>query len=142
LNQVARRYPQTDYARDARLKIDMTRDHLAGKEMEIGRWYQREGHLLAAINRFKKVVDEYDTTTHTPEALHRLVECYIALGVNDEAKKIASVLGYNYPDSDWYKDTYSLLAKEGLVDKKTGAEKAVATPPKKSWWGKTVGRVL
>ncbi len=141
LNQVARRYPQTDYARDARLKIDLTRDHLAGKEMDIGRWYLRQGHHLAAINRFKRVVDEYDTTTHTPEALHRLVESYIALGIIDEARQVAAVLGYNYPGSDWYEDTYALLIREGLVDRRTGVE-TEEKPQERSWWGRTVGRVF
>ena len=142
LNQVERRYPSTDYARDARLKIDLTRDHLAGKEMDIGRWYQRDGHFLAAINRFKRVVDEYDTTTHAPEALHRLVECYLALGILDEARQVAAVLGYNYPGSDWYQDTYALLAREGMVDTRTGQEIDGEEPRQRSWWGRTVGRVF
>jgi outer membrane protein assembly factor BamD len=142
LNQVARRYPSTDYARDARLKIDLTRDHLAGKEMDIGRWYQRDGHFLAAINRFKLVVDEYDTTTHTPEALHRLVECYLALGIIDEARQVAAVLSYNYPGSDWYEDTYALLTREGVVDRRTGQDIEGGAPRQRSWWGRTVGRVF
>jgi outer membrane protein assembly factor BamD len=141
LTQVERRYPSTDYARDARLKIDLTRDHLAGKEMDIGRWYLKQGQYLAAINRFQTVIDEYDTTTHAPEALHRLVEAYLALGIVDEARQVASVLGYNYPGSDWYEDSYELLTKEGLVDIATGLETEgeVRTP---SWWDRTVGRVF
>jgi len=110
LNQIVRRFPNSKYSRDAKLKIDLTRDHLAGKEMEIGRFYLKRKHYVAAINRFKRVVDDYQTTTHTPEALHRMVEAYSALGITDEAQKIAAVLGYNYPGNTWYKDTYDLVA--------------------------------
>lgn len=106
---VVKRFPESKYAREASLKIDLTRDHLAGKEMEIGRYYQKKGELNAAINRFKTVVDQYQTTSHTAEALHRLVESYTALGLKDEATRVAIVLGYNYPGSRWYKDTYNLL---------------------------------
>ena len=109
LQEVVRRFPETRYARDARLKSDLTRDHLAGKEMEIGRYYETQKEYLAAINRFRAVVDNYQTTTHVPEALHRLIECYLALGLNDEAKKTAAVLGYNYPGSEWYRDSYALV---------------------------------
>jgi len=109
LAEVVKRFPDSKYGRDARLKIDLARDHLAGKEMEIGRWYERQGSYLAAINRFKRVVDEYQTTTHVPEALNRLAECYTALGLTDEAARVASVLGYNYPGSQWYGDAYALL---------------------------------
>ena len=109
LNEVVRRFPDSKYGRDARLKIDLARDHLAGKEMEIGRWYERQGLYLAALNRFKRVIDEYQTTTHVPEALHRLTECYTALGLTDEATKVASVLGYNYPGTEWYGNSYALL---------------------------------
>jgi outer membrane protein assembly factor BamD len=109
LGEVARRFPDSKYGRDARLKMDLARDHLAGKEMEIGRWYERQGSYLAAINRFKRVIDNYQTTTHVPEALHRLAECYTALGLTDEATKMAAVLGYNYPGSDWYGDAYALM---------------------------------
>ncbi len=112
LQEVVRRFPQSEYARDARLKIDLARDHLAGKEMEIARYYQGQGEYLAAINRFQRVVQEFDTTTHTPEALHRLVECYLALGVYSEAQSTAAVLGYNFPGSDWYADSYALLTGE------------------------------
>lgn len=142
LTQVTRRYPQTDYARDARLKIDLTLDHLAGKEMDVGRWYLRQGHDLAAINRFKRVVDEYGTTSHVPEALHRLVEAYVALGILDEAREVAAVLGYNYPGSVWYEDTYDLLADQGMVDRRSGAELDAEGPEGRSWWGRTVGRVF
>lgn len=114
LLDVARRYPESKYAKDANLKIDMVNDQLAGKEMEIGRWYLRHNQTLAAVNRFKTVVEDYDTTTHTPEALHRMVESYLTLGLTGEAKKTAAVLGYNYPGSDWYKMSYRLLTNEGV----------------------------
>jgi len=113
LQQVVRRFPNSEYARDARLKIDLTKDQLAGKDMEVGRFYLHQGNTLAAINRFRNVVTEYDTTSHVPEALHRLVESYIILGIMDEAIQVAAVLGYNYPGSDWYQDSYELLAKTG-----------------------------
>ena len=109
LGEVIKRFPDTEYARDARIKLDLTTDHLAGKEMEIGRWYENQQEYLAAINRFRIVVEKYQTTSHTPEALHRLVECYLKLGVTDEAKRYAAVLGYNYPNSSWYKDSYALM---------------------------------
>ena len=112
LKQVVDRYPETRYARDAALKIDLTEDHLAGKEMEIGRYYQGREQYQAAINRFQTVVDDYETTTHVPEALHRLTESYLAMGIPSEARKTAAVLGHNYPDSDWYKDSYALITGE------------------------------
>ena len=107
--ELIRRYPQSRYAADARLKLDLIKDHLAGKEMEIGRYYQRAGNWLAATNRFREVVDKYQTTSHTPEALERLVECYLALGVPYEARKAAVVLGKNYPGSPWYNRAYRLI---------------------------------
>lgn len=109
LSEVVRRFPTSDYARDARLKVDLTNDHLAGKEMEIGRYYLKQNEYLAAINRFRAVVEYFQTTTHVPEALHRLTECYVALGIIDEAQSAAAVLGHNYPGTDWYQDSYSLL---------------------------------
>ncbi len=109
LDEVVRRYPDSVYSRDARLKIELAYDHLAGKEMEVGRFYLTRGHYLGAINRFRAVVEKYQTTSHIPEALHRLVECYLALGLLDEARKTASVLGYNYPGSEWYVDSYALV---------------------------------
>jgi outer membrane protein assembly factor BamD len=115
LQDVINRFPDTEYARDARIKLSLTRDHLAGKEMEIGRYYERHGLYIAAIGRYKNVVDNYQTTTHVPEALARLVESYIAVGLPDEARKNAAVLGYNYPDSSWYADSYSLLVHNHLV---------------------------
>lgn len=110
LQEVVRRFPESRYARDARLKVDLTRDHLAGKDMDIGRYYLRRGYYLAAINRFRRVVTEFQTTTHVPEALHRLVEAYTALGLVDEARKAAAVLGHNYPGSRWYSDSYHLAS--------------------------------
>lgn len=109
LEEVMRRFPGTAYARDAKFKRDLTWDHLAGKEMEIGRFYLKRKFYQAAINRFKTVVETYQTTTHVPEALHRMVEAYVALGLPDEAQKIAAVLGYNYPGSEWYESSYALL---------------------------------
>ena len=109
LDELQRRFPQSRYARDATLKADLARDHLAGKNMAIGRFYQRRTEYLAAINRFRDVIKNYQTTTHVPEALHRLVECYLAIGIVDEAQATAAVLGYNYPGSDWYIDSYALL---------------------------------
>ena len=117
LTDVVRRFPNSRYARDAQLKIDLTRDHLAGKQMEIGRYYHERGHYLAAINRFRRVVDNYQTTSHIPEALHRLVEAYKALGVLDEARKVAAVLGHNYPGSEWYLDSYAVTTGSDLREK-------------------------
>lgn len=109
LNALVQRFPDSKYARDAQLKMDLAQDHLAGKEMEVGRYYLRRGHINAAINRFRKVVTDYQTTTHTAEALHRLVEAYMTLGLTQEATRIAAVLGYNYPGSKWYERSYALL---------------------------------
>lgn len=109
LNELVVRFPDSKYSRDARIKLDLTRDHLAGKEMEIGRYYLSQRHYLAAINRFKVVIDNYQTTTHVPEALHRLVEAYRALGIDDEARKVAAILGYNFQGSEWYIDSYELI---------------------------------
>ena len=111
LGELVRRYPDTRYAADARLKIDLVRDHLAGKEMEIGRFYQRRHQWLAASSRFRTVIDEYQTTAHAPEALMRLTETYLALGIPEEARKAAAVLGANYPNSKWYERAYALVQK-------------------------------
>lgn len=116
LQDVVKRYPDSEYARDARLKLDLTFDHLAGKEMAIGRWYLKKNQHVAAINRFKNVIDKYGTTSQVPEAMHRLVEAYLELGLVDEAYRTAAVLGYNYPGSEWYADTYKLFAKRGLTE--------------------------
>jgi outer membrane protein assembly factor BamD len=115
LQEVVNRFPGSAYARDARLKIDLCRDHLAGKEMEIGRWYEDQHMYTAAIGRFQRVVDDYQTTNHVPEAMSRLVEIYLILGLKDEAKRTAAVLGYNYPGNRWYADTYDQLRNNGLV---------------------------
>ncbi len=117
LDEVTKRFPGTSYARDARIKLDLTFDHLAGKEMEIGRYYQRRGEHLAAINRFRTVIEKYQTTTHVPEALHRLTESYLALGITDEAQMTAAVLGHNFPGSAWYEDSYALLETRNLQPK-------------------------
>lgn len=111
--ELVRRYPDSRYAADARLKLDLINDHLAGKEMEIGRFYEGRGQWLAATGRFRRVVDDYQTTTHVPEALMRLTETYLALGVPEEAKKAAAVLGANYPGTDWYKRAYELVERHG-----------------------------
>lgn len=111
LNEVVRRYPNTRYAADARIKIDLVNDHLAGKEMQIGRYYQRSGRWLAAASRFRNVVETYQTTSHTPEALFRLVESSLQLGMPEEALKYGSVLGANYPGSEWYDKAYKLMQK-------------------------------
>lgn len=109
LQALIKRFPGSEYSRDAVLKRDLTLDHLAGKEMEIGRYYLTRNHVNAAISRFTKVVREYQTTTHVPEALYRLVEAYLILGIKSEAAKVAAVLGHNYPGSKWYEDAYALL---------------------------------
>lgn len=109
LDTVVNRFPDTSYARDASLKRDLALDHLAGKEMEIGRYYLKRGEHNAAINRFLVVIRDYQTTTHVPEALHRLVESYMTLGLKDEATHVAAVLGHNYPGSRWYQDSYALI---------------------------------
>lgn len=125
LKEVAVRYPGTDYARDAQLKVDLTVDHLAGKEMKIGRYYQSRQEYLAAVNRFRKVVSDYQTTNHTPEALHRLVECYLELGVKEEAQRYAAVLGHNFPGSDWYRYSYTLMQGENLPEPKKSLLKKI-----------------
>jgi len=115
LNEVVRRYPESVYAADARLKLDLVNDHLAGKEMEIGRFYQRRRQWLAATIRFRNVIDSFDTTTHAPEALMRLTESYLALGIVEEARRSASVLGNNYPESQWYTRAFDLMQRHGGV---------------------------
>jgi outer membrane protein assembly factor BamD len=114
LKDVIRRFPDSEYARDAKLKVDLTQDHLAGKEMEVGRFYLKQNNFNAAIGRFRTVVETFQTTTHTPEALHRLVECYLALGIAEEAQTAAAVLGHNFPGSEWYQDSYALLVDANL----------------------------
>ncbi|MFP4239809.1 outer membrane protein assembly factor BamD [Rhodosalinus sp.] len=114
LRQVIERYPDSDYARSAILKFDLAFDHLAGKEMEVGRFYLKRDNFAAAINRFRVVVEDFQTSSHTPEALHRLVESYLSLGLTDEAQTAGAILGYNYQGSEWYEDTYALLTGRGL----------------------------
>jgi len=123
LGELVRRYPDTKYAADARLKIDLVNDHLAGKEMEIGRFYQRRAEWLASIIRFRVVVDKYQTTTHVPEALERLTESYLALGVPAEAQKAAAVLSNNYPGSKWYSRAYNLMNKKAPTEGEAKAKK-------------------
>ena len=114
LRAVIERYPDSEYARSSILKFDLAFDHLAGKEMEIGRYYLKREHYAAAINRFRVVVEDFQTTTHTAEALHRLVESYLSLGLTDEAQTAGAILGYNYQSTDWYDDSYKLLTGRGL----------------------------
>jgi outer membrane protein assembly factor BamD len=140
LQEVVNRFPDSAYARDARLKIDLARDHLAGKEMEIGRWYQSQHLYAAAIGRFQRVVDDYQTTNHVPEALHRLTEIYLILGMRDEARKTAAVLGYNYPGNEWYEDSYNQLLDDGLVN---NAEAGAAAPkPEAGFFSRTFGSLF
>ncbi|WP_370737883.1 outer membrane protein assembly factor BamD [Aquimixticola soesokkakensis] len=114
LRVVIEAYPDSEYARSAILKFDLAFDHLAGKEMEIGRYYIKRKHYPAAINRFRVVVEQFQTTTHTPEALYRLVEAYLALGLTDEAVTAGAILGHNYQSTVWYDDAYTLLTGQGL----------------------------
>jgi outer membrane protein assembly factor BamD len=114
LDEVVRKYPNTEYAVAAKRKIEVARDQLAGKEMDIGRWYMQRRDYTGAINRFKVVVTRYQTTRHVEEALLRLTEAYLTLGIVDEAQTSAAVLGHNFPDSRWYKDAYTLVQTKGL----------------------------
>jgi outer membrane protein assembly factor BamD len=116
--ELVTRFPQSKYARDAKVKLDLTIDHLAGKEMAIGRYYQNQKEYLAAINRFRRVVEKYQSTTHVPEALTRLAESYMALGLVGEAKKVTAVLGYNFPGSEWYVDSYEIVTNKQIRPKK------------------------
>lgn len=138
LNDVVRRYPDSPYARDARLKLDMVYDQLAGKEMAIGRFYLQRDQHLAAINRFRNVIENenFQRTTHVPEALHRLVEAYLAVGMTEEAQRMASILGYNFPGSEWYQRSYALMTTEGV------APVAVEEAERRGWLGRTFGRVF
>lgn len=132
--EVCRRFPQSAFGKDARFKLDLIDDHLAGKEMDIGRYYLQKKSYLAAVNRFKIVVERHQRTSHITEALHRLVECYLGLGVLDQAKASAAVLGHNYPGSTWYADSYQLLkttVPDMVSPDKQGAvgPEMVVTPP-------------
>lgn len=120
LRAVIENYPDSEYARSAVLKFDLAFDHLAGKEMEVGRYYLRQGHYAAAITRFRRVVENFETTTRTPEALLRLTEAYLALGLEEEAQTAAAILGHNYRASPFYEDAYELLTGQGLSDEAAG----------------------
>ncbi len=120
MRDIIERYPDSEYAKSAQLKFELALDHLAGKEMEIGRYYLSRGFYTSAINRFRVVVEDYQTTTQTPEALHRLVEAYLSLGLTQEAQTAAAILGYNFQGSVWYKDSYALLNSRGLQPANTG----------------------
>ncbi len=120
LRVVIEKYPDSEYARSAILKFDLAFDHLAGKEMEIGRYYLKRRHYTAAINRFRVVVQDFQTTTHTAEALHRLVESYLGLGLTDEAQTAGAILGYNYQSSPFYQDSFNLLKNQGLAPEARG----------------------
>jgi len=133
LREVISRFPNSEYAADARLKLDTVNDQLAGKEMAVGRWYLRTNQPLAAIGRFRAVIDRYQTTTHTPEALYRLVEAYLTLGLVDEARKNGAVLGHNYAGDPWYADAHALLTSRGL-------QPAVAPQKRRGLLGRLTGR--
>lgn len=120
LRDVIETYPDSDYARSAVLKFDLAFDHLAAKEMEIGRYYLKRGHYVAGINRFRVVVENFQTTSQTPEALHRLVESYLLLGLNDEAQTAGAILGHNFQSTEWYQDSFALLTGRGLEAKAKG----------------------
>lgn len=120
LRDVIELYPDSEYAKAAILKFDLAFDHLAGKEMEIGRYYLRREHYTAAINRFRVVIEDFQTTTHTPEALHRLVEAYLSLGLTDEAQTAGAILGHNFKSTEWYQSSYALLTGQGLEPKARG----------------------
>ena len=120
LRVVIEQYPDSEYAKSAILKFDLAFDHLAAKDMEVGRYYLKRGNYTAAINRFRTVVQDFQTTTHTAEALHRLVECYLALGLTDEAQTAAAILGHNYQSSPFYDDSFRLLKDRGLAPEAKG----------------------
>jgi outer membrane protein assembly factor BamD len=127
LQEVVNRFPDSAYARDAQLKIDLCEDQLAGHEMVIGKYYEKQHLYAAAIGRYQTVVNDYQTTNHTAEALERLVEIYLKLGLTDEARRTAAVLAYNYPGSPWYRDAYAKLAGKGIIDQQTGAANTYAS---------------
>lgn len=137
LQQVVRRYPESDYAADARLKLELTHDHLAGKEMAVGRFYLKQNQQLAAIGRFNNVVRDYETTSQAEEALHRLVEAYVGLGIIGEAKMVGSVLGHNHPSSPWYVDSYELLAEYGV-----NLDEEVQKPRNRGYWTRLKERLF
>ncbi len=120
LRVVIERYPDSEYARSSVLKFDLAFDHLAAKEMEIGRYYIKRNHFAASVNRFRVVVEDFQTTSHTPEALHRLVEAYLSLGLVEEAQTAGAILGYNYQSTEWYADSFALLTGQGLEPRAIG----------------------
>lgn len=132
LQDVVQRFPDTEYARDATLKIDLTNDHLAGKEMAVGRYYLSRGDFIGAINRFRTVIDQYQTTPQIAEALERICEAYYSLGLDSEAQTAAAVLGKNYPGSEWYKNAYNIIKGRNLRPNED----------KGSWISKAFRRVL
>jgi outer membrane protein assembly factor BamD len=132
LQEIIRRYPDSDYARDARLKLDLTEDNLAGKEMSVGRFYLARREYAAAAIRFRQVIERYGGTSHVPEALHRLTEVYISLGIPADAQNAAAVLGYNFPESPWYRDSYRILRQRDLKPVKD----------QKSWISRAIDKVL
>jgi outer membrane protein assembly factor BamD len=138
LNDVVRRYPDSPYARDARLKLDMVYDQLAGKEMEVGRFYLRRDQHLAAINRFRNVIENenFQRTSHVPEALHRLVEAYLSVGMIEEAQRMAAILGHNFPGSQWYQRSYALMTDSGV------APVAQEEAERRGWFSRTFGAVF
>ncbi len=128
LNALVKRFPNSEYTRDAKLKRDLTLDHLAGKEMEVGRYYLNRNEINAAMNRFRVVVTNFQTTTHVPEALHRLVESYLILGLRPEARQVAAVLGHNYPGSKWYEDSYKILdekSRQEILEDRSIVDKTI-----------------
>ena len=139
LQEVVNRFPDSAYARDARLKIDLCRDHLAGKEMDIGRYYEKQHLYAAAIGRYQRVIDDFQTTNHTPEALSRLTEIYLKLGLVGEAKKTASVLAYNYPGSHWYENSWNDLIQVGAVQ---GPQVTNGTPDKPGFFTRSLNWVF
>ena len=133
LEEVRRRFPASEYATDAKLKLDLVHDQLAGKEMTVGRYYEKEGQPVAALGRYKAVLDRYQTTSHTPEALYRMVEVNLNLGLVDEAKRDAAVLGYNFPGDPWYQAAFRLMTSRGLQPR---------DPPKPKGRGGLFGRTI
>lgn len=138
LNDVVRRYPESPYARDARLKLDMVYDQLAGKEMAIGRFYLTRDQHLAAINRFRNVIENehFQRTSHVPEALHRLVEAYLSVGMIEEGQRMAAILGHNFPGNEWYERSYALMTDSGV------APVAQEEAERRGWFSRTFGAVF
>jgi outer membrane protein assembly factor BamD len=135
METLLRRYPNSDYAEETKKRIKLARDTLAAAEMNVGRYWQKKGNYLAASNRFKVVVAEYQQTAHVEEALMRLTECYVALGLMSEAQSAAAILGHNFPDSQWYKDAYALLQSNGTAPREDTSGWVSRT------WKKTLGSV-